>query len=108
MTKVVSTRSPCWNADVSVRVASAVVTLRGAEAERRSAVPLACCNGRVDTAVARALYREAGDPYGAATALAERAGTTWSSGRFDASEQHLEEASNCAAVKATTAVSSSR
>ena len=34
MTKVVSTRSPCWNADVSVRVAAAVVTVRGAKAQQ--------------------------------------------------------------------------
>ena len=43
-------------------------------------------------AQARALYREAGDPYGAATALAEQGWYDMVHGRFDASEQHLEEA----------------
>ena len=39
-----------------------------------------------------ALYREAGDPYGAATALAEQGWYDMVHGRLDASEQHLEEA----------------
>ncbi len=43
-------------------------------------------------AQARALYREAGDPYGAATALAEQGWYDMVHGRFDASERHLAEA----------------
>jgi predicted ATPase/DNA-binding SARP family transcriptional activator len=39
-----------------------------------------------------ALYREAGDPYGAATALAEQGWYDMVHGRLDASEEHLEEA----------------
>jgi predicted ATPase/DNA-binding SARP family transcriptional activator len=43
-------------------------------------------------AEAVALYREAGDPYGAATALAEQGWYDMVHGRLDTSEQHLEEA----------------
>ena len=43
-------------------------------------------------AEARALFREAGDPYGAATALAEQGWYDMVHGRFDASERHLAEA----------------
>ena len=51
-----------------------------------------------------ALYREAGDPYGAATALAEQGWYDMVHGRLDMSEQR----SSCAGATVTTDASSSR